>query len=218
MVDSVQSVVDSGADQIIICDGGSDDETISMAMSAGATAVVHCPPGRGVQLAAGLPACDGDFVMVLHADNALPKLAITTLQNEAQRRDPATLWGGFEQRITADDKIYRMIERGNAARVRFRGMVFGDQAMFFNRQMLIDEGGIPPVSLMEDVLISRRLRKRQWPALLPGPVKVSDRRWQNRGVIRQTMLNWRLQIQHKFGADEDLLCRHYQNNPPRNKH
>jgi hypothetical protein len=62
---------------------------------------------------------------------------------------------------------------------------------------------------MEDVRLSQKLRVRSKPVLLEGPVMVDHRRWQQRGVIRQTILNWKIQWAHYRGVSEQELARWY---------
>ena len=198
---AVRSAADAGAEQIVVCDGGSSDQTIAIAERSGADHVVTSSPGRGVQLAAGLESADQRWICILHADNRLHRSAFCELID----CDDDDVWGGMRQQIDAPERVYRWIERGNAARVRFRGMVLGDQAMFFSRSMIDRVGGIPAVGLLEDVWISRAMRRVRWPVLLSGPVTVDARRWRRRGVVRQTVLNWRIQVADKVGVGEERL-------------
>ena len=84
-------------------------------------------------------------------------------------RNTQTRLGGFRQKISDERRLYRWLESGNAARIRYRAMPFGDQAMFFARSVYEEVGGVEAVPLMEDVKLSRALRRRSWPLLLKGP-------------------------------------------------
>jgi rSAM/selenodomain-associated transferase 2 len=192
--------------EVIVVEGGSDDGTDEVARQAGAT-VIRAPRGRGTQLSAGVEASTGEVLVVLHADNRLgpgvgPSLA-------AALRDERTVWGAFRQRIEAQGIAYRAIERGNAWRVSLLGLPYGDQAMFFRRRALDKSGGVPPIPLMEDVVLSQRMRKLARPVLLPGPVFVSPRRWQRRGALRQTAANWVLLAKFLAGVPAERLAADY---------
>jgi hypothetical protein len=92
---------------------------------------------------------------------------------------------------------------------RFR-LPYGDQGIFVRRSTFLAAGGFPHVRLMEDVLLMRRLARHGRPAILPGPIRVSARRWETRGVARQTARNWILLTAHALGASPDRLATFYQ--------
>jgi rSAM/selenodomain-associated transferase 2 len=205
-LDSVWSLVDV---EIIVSDGGSEDDTVRIArrFSGGGmrkVIVVEGPRGRGRQLAAGAAVARGEILVFLHADNQLSTNFVEQLE-----RAGWPPWGAFRQRIDEPRWRYRLLEWGNALRVRLMGRVFGDQAMFVRRDLYEQVGGFARVSLMEDVMISRQLRAVRWPRLLAGPVVVSARRWQRRGVLRQTWLNWRIQFAFLCGTTPDELSKRY---------
>ncbi|MDA8746307.1 TIGR04283 family arsenosugar biosynthesis glycosyltransferase [Rubripirellula amarantea] len=201
---AVESAKQAGAGEVIVSDGGSSDATLEIARVAGVDKLVRSFPGRGTQLASGLRVADRDVVLLLHADN---RLGLDALNQICQCGD--FLWGAFEQRIDSSRAIYRWVERGNNARVRYRSVAFGDQAIFANRSLLKKYGGIAEVPLMEDVELSTRLRKIDKPRLLPGPVTISDRRWRQNGVVRQTLHNWSLQVRFALGASPETLAKSY---------
>ena len=206
--DCVKSALVAGAGQVIVSDGGSSDETLAIAASAGATETIRSLPGRGIQLNAGGVFARGEFVVFLHADNHLDSDSLKQICHAVESK-PTLLWGAMRQRIDSEQKIYRLLEYGNALRVQWRGLPFGDQAIFVRRSEYKRVGGFPEVQLMEDVELAQKLRKIQWPVLIPGHVIVSPRRWQTKGVLRQTMRNQFLQIAHALGVSPDRLARFY---------
>ena len=88
-------------------------------------------------------------------------------------------------------------------------MPFGDQAMFMTRESYDLAGGFQPLPLMEDVVLSRALRRKSWPVLIDRPVFVDARRWQRRGPFHQTVRNWGIQLAHRFGVSENRLVKWY---------
>ena len=130
-------------------------------------------------------------------------------QIECSLSDPQVGCGAFKQSIEANGWIYRLLEDGNAWRAEYRGLPYGDQGIFVRRGLFDVVGGFPEVSLMEDVFLMRRLRRRSWPVLLPG-LFGDARRWQRRGVVRQTLLNWSLLAAARLGVHPDRLARFYE--------
>ena len=192
--------------EVIVVDGGSTDQTAALAEAAGAC-VLSSRPGRAIQQNLGARHATGDVILFLHADTWLPPEG--PRQIERALAGAAIGCGAFRQRIEAEGFIYRLLERGNAWRVNRRGMAYGDQGIFVRRELFEELGGFPEVRLLEDVLLLKRLRRRAWPVLLPGPLHVSARRWQRQGVVRQTARNWLLLGAAWCGVSPDRLARFY---------
>lgn len=197
---------EAGFDEIIVSDGGSDDETPKLAARCGAS-VVHGARGRALQQNLGAQHATGDVLLFLHADNFLSPEAGSQVRECLQNAN--VLGGAFEQRIEATGPLYRLLEYGNSARVRWSGLAYGDQAIFMRRDTFEQLGRFPEVGLMEDLLLMRAFYKLSRPQLLPGPVYVHPRRWQKRGIVRQTLQNWSLVIAEKLGASPDRLAKFY---------
>lgn len=203
---AVNSAMAAGFDEVIVADGGSEDGTPLLASQCGAS-VVHGARGRAVQQNLGAQHATGSVLLFLHADNWLDSTAGQQVRNCLG--DPNALGGAFEQQIEADGFLFRLLARGNAARVRWRSMAYGDQAIFMRRETFDQLGGFPVVKLMEDLLLMRAFRRLGKAILLPGPVYVHPRRWQKRGVVRQTLCNWSLILGEKLGMSPDRLAKFY---------
>jgi len=94
-------------------------------------------------------------------------------------------------------------------RSRLTGIATGDQAIFVRRAAFEALGGYAPIPLMEDVELSRRLRRLGAPACLRARVETSGRRWESRGVLRTVALMWRLRLAYWMGADPARLAERY---------
>jgi hypothetical protein len=125
------------------------------------------------------------------------------------RRRPNVIAGCFSMRIDAEGVLYRAIDGCATARVRWTGIVYGDQGLFVRRADFVRLGGFPAVRFMEDVLISRRLRREGRVIVLPERIVVSPRRWQRVGIVRQTLRNWTLTGLALAGVSPDRLASHY---------
>ena len=95
-------------------------------------------------------------------------------------------------------------------RSRLTGIATGDQAIFVRRATFIADGGYAPISLMEDIELSGRLKRRHGaPLCLRDRVTVSDRRWRTRGILSTVALMWRLRFAYLCGTDPALLALRY---------
>ena len=94
-------------------------------------------------------------------------------------------------------------------RSRATGIATGDQAMFITREAFAEVGGFPEIALMEDVAISRRLKRISPPLCLRARVTTSGRRWDEQGLLATIWLMWRLRFSYWLGADPALLAQRY---------
>ena len=197
----------AGADEVIVVDGGSDDQTIDQAASA--DLILQSARGRAQQQNAGAARANGNVLVFVHADSTLESNAIHVLRNEMEE-DSQLVTGCFQQRIAADGRRFRLIERGNNWRARTLRWAYGDQGIFARRDVFENVGGFPQIKLMEDLYLMKRLKRQ------PGNFKVvnatistSARRWQQKGIVRQTLKNWLLITLAHAGISPNVLARYY---------
>ena len=193
-------------DEIIVVDGGSDDGTEVIAAAQDCT-VIQSQRGRGQQLNAGAAMATGDTLLFLHADTWLEPEGREQILGIAEQR--ADFYGGFRQTIQAPERIYRWIERGNAARATGQRLIYGDQGLFLSRSLFQIVGPLPNIELMEDFEYSRRLGKTGPPVLLDGPLHVDARRWQNSGPLKLTARNWLFAMAYRCGVSPSRLAAIY---------
>ncbi|MEE2826405.1 MAG: TIGR04283 family arsenosugar biosynthesis glycosyltransferase [Planctomycetota bacterium] len=195
----------AGMHQVIVVDGGSTDGTEEIARQQKCE-WLHSEPGRAVQQNAGAAFADGDLLLFLHVDTVLPVDAADQLRQAVKAPRG---FGGFRQTIGHPGRLFRWIEAGNAWRIQRCGMVYGDQGLFLTRATWQELGPFPEEPLMEDYILSRRLRKRLRPILLPGPLQVDPRRWMRHGVIRQTVRNRLIATAYLAGVSPTRLAAYY---------
>jgi rSAM/selenodomain-associated transferase 2 len=207
IVGAIESASSAGADEIVVVDGGSNDETQAFVQARQDVIWLSSTPGRARQQNLGAQRASGDVLLFLHADCRLAGDSIAQIRQACV--SDAIHWGAFQQRIDAEGFAYRVLERGNAWRVRTRGIAYGDQGLWIRRTLFEQEGGFADVPLLEDLLLAKSLRKLAWPMLLRGPLHVSARRWQRYGVVRQTIRNWGILTSHALGASPTELAKRY---------
>lgn len=188
--------------EIIVVDGGSQDATRQVAGQLGCR-VLQSDRGRGQQLAAGSAIATGDVIWMVHADTTIPPEAGAALLRCL--RDPLVVGGGFWKRFRNPLLIMRGARLRCWLRLWWNGRILGDQAFFVRREALAAAGGIPLQPLMEDVELSRRLRRVGRLALAGAAVTTSERRFVQHGVWRTYQLMWQVSRAYRRGvAPEDL--------------
>jgi rSAM/selenodomain-associated transferase 2 len=195
--------------ELIVVDGGSDDGTRALC-SAGAHAadvVLTATRGRAQQMNAGARAASGTVLLFLHADTVLPDAAAALIaQALASGRHG---WGRFDVAIAGHSRLLPLIAALMNLRSRLTGIATGDQAIFVRRDRFDAVGGYPEQPLMEDIELSRRLRRLGAPACLRAEAITSGRRWEQRGVWRTIFLMWRLRLLYWLGVPAERLAAAY---------
>jgi rSAM/selenodomain-associated transferase 2 len=190
--------------EILVADGGSTDATCAIAVVA--DRLLQGVRGRAAQMNLGAAHATGDVLLFLHADCRLEPGALQAAERCLRRGAAA---GCFRMRVEAAGAVYRMIDFCATARVRLTGLIYGDQGLFVRRDLFERIGGFPPLQLMEDVFISKTLRRHGRIVVAPQRIVVSARRWRKTGVVRQTLCNWTLTALAAGGVPPDRLAVFY---------
>ena len=207
-LEALQSLRRRGA-EVIVVDGGSRDETLAIAQPL-ADAAFATPRGRAAQMNAGAARARGQILLFLHADCLLPEAADGLIIDGLNRSRKS--WGRFDVRIDSRHPLLRVVEALMNLRSRATGIATGDQGLFVTRSLFEAVGGFPEIALMEDIALSRRLKRYGAPLNLRHRITTSGRRWKKHGVLRTLFLMWRLRLAYWLGADPDKLALRYEDN------
>jgi rSAM/selenodomain-associated transferase 2 len=188
---------------IMIADGGSTDDTLAAAASAGVRTVV-APPGRAAQMNAGARAVAGRWLLFLHADSRLPPQARRALLT-AVVDEPELEAAVFGFAIDLPPGWKRFIELGQALRQALYGLPYGDQGLLVRRELFETVGGFPDVPLLEDVATLRALRRRARVRTLPGAILTSGRRYRRDGVLRTWLRHTAIILLYYLGVPPHRL-------------
>ena len=193
--------------EIVVVDGGSSDDTVTIAASL-ADKVIHSHRGRAKQMNRGAQQARGTTLLFLHADTSLPN-PVENILNAITEQS----WGRFNVQLNHPHWMYIIIATMMNLRSCITGIATGDQAMFVKRELFERLGGFADIPLMEDVELSRRLRKQSKPACLRERVMVSPRYWQKHGIISSMIKMWWLRGAYFLGVSPHRLIKIYYRNP-----
>lgn len=195
--------------EVIVVDGGSRDDSVAIALAAGAR-VLTSTPGRSCQLNAGADAATGDVLWFLHADTQLPDDAVAHL--EAALSDPDVVAGAFHTRTVNDgppswvEPLLRLAD----LRASYTSLPYGDQALFVRRSAFEAVGRFPCQELFEDLELSRRLWGVGRVRVVPASVRVSGRRFVAT-PFRTTVIMHTFPLLYRLGVAPGVLATWYAN-------
>jgi rSAM/selenodomain-associated transferase 2 len=196
----------SAGHELILVDGGSRDQQSIAKAAPLVDSVLHTAAGRARQMNHGAEQASGDVYWFLHADSHITD----GMGDEIIAAiDTQSGWGRFDVRLTGSHPLFRIIEKMMNWRSRVSAIATGDQGIFIQRELYHQVGGFPQQPLMEDIEISRRLKRVASPVCLPGPLVTSSRRWETDGILRTILLMWMLRFAYWVGIKPDYLARLY---------
>lgn len=191
--------------ELIVVDGGSCDSTVTIA-EAMADHVLSSARGRATQMNLGARRASGDLLLFLHADTLLPANCSALLHAVLPQQNH---WGYFNVVISGGSFWLPIIAKMINWRSKLSGIATGDQAIFVCRQLFYAVDGYPEQPLMEDIELSRRLRRFAAPTPLRPKVIISGRRWDSNGAWPTIFLMWKLRWQYSRGISVERLAKEY---------
>ncbi len=193
--------------EVVVVDGGSRDKTAAVVARAPGARLLASARGRALQMNRGARATGGDTLLFLHADTRLPAGAAGAI--EGALAEPGVVGGRFDVRFDNAGALFRVIAWSMNARSRASGICTGDQAIFVRRADFEAIGGYPEIPLMEDIELSRALKRRGRVRALRLRVTTSARKWEREGPLRTIGLMWALRFLHFCGVAPARLHRWY---------
>jgi len=192
--------------EIIVVDGGSSDDTMSIASTL-ADKILSADKGRAHQMNAGAEKAAGEVLLFLHADAQLPDNATPLIEQYVRPKQ----WGRFNVRLNSPHWLLKMNGWLMNYRSCLTGIVTGDQGLFVHRTMFEEIGGFPDIPLMEDIAISKKLKQYNRPICLKSRITVDTRYWEQHGIWRSIFRMWKIRLAYFLGIPaEHLVNKYYQ--------
>ena len=196
----------SQAGELIFVDGGSTDRTVSLAKKLGR--VITAPKNRGAQMNRGAKEAKHKILLFLHADAFIHFENLQHIVNAIKNKK--YIGGCFKQVLDDPAILYRWIAWTGNIRAKVSKVFYGDQAIFVRKDIFQQLGGFPEVKIGEDVLFTRKLRRKGRVGVLPFTVNCSTRRWKRQGVWQTFLLNLRINTALVWNQNLDQLANTYQ--------
>ena len=192
--------------ELVFVDGNSSDNTAAVLVQHGFFVINNSNANRGAQLYSGAEQASHENLLFHHFDSRLPKNFLNLITQALQSR----AWGRFDVRLDSPDWRLRLVETAMNTRSRWTGVATGDQAMFMHKSALLAcAGELQRYPVMEDIYLSKQLKKVSLPACLRARVLSSARYWHHNGVVRSTLKMWALRLLYFFGMRPQTLYRLY---------
>ena len=201
-------LANSGA-EIVVADASKDDSCAAIANTAGAKLVRCAVRGRGQQLNAGAAVASGEILVFNHCDTQLLPQHLQAIREVVTANDPAVLAGAFYKDLAHHYPKFAWAESFVKWWSGEHSIIYGDQTMWFRREHFLKLGGFPDIPIMEDIVMSDKMREAGGVALLEPPLRTSMRRFKQRGSLRTRVENFLVILLFRCGLSPARIYRWY---------
>jgi rSAM/selenodomain-associated transferase 2 len=191
--------------EIIVADGGSSDGTLDIVSKYPHIRSVNSAQGKGRQMNEGASEAKGDIFIFLHSDTSLPSNALRHVEDIMS--DRSVTGGSFC--LSFDMNRFFLKFYSIFTRINHTLFTYGDQCLFVRSHIFKEMGGFRDIPIMEDVEIQTRLRRIGKFLKIRTPVVTSARRYMEKGIIWQQVLNTVLVMLYHMGVSPSFLKRYY---------
>ena len=191
--------------EIIVVDGGSNDETVAESIAEGASVICGRKKGRACQMNEGAGNATGEILYFVHADS-IPPVGFSDLIFNAVK--DGSVSGCFRLCFDFDHWFLK----ANAWFTRFDVNLFrfGDQSLFVRKDAFHAEAGFREDHVvMEDQEIVTRLRRRGAFRIIPAEIITSSRKYVANGVYKMQAIFFLIFFMYRLGYPQEALVRTY---------
>lgn len=203
---SIAEVSRHSPHEIIIADGGSEDNTLDIAEKFGLP-VVACPPGRALQMNTGAQSATGDVLFFLHADSRVDETSYQKMVAVMEQENK--VGGAFSLAIESEKPALKIISAFATLRSKHLNLVYGDQAIFVRTSVFREIGGFSSLPICEDLDFYRRLMAKGPTVILKEKTFTSARRWITEGIVFTSVRNSVITTLFLLGFPPRILSKWY---------
>tara|TARA_B100000945_G_scaffold32205_1_gene21986 strand:- start:1297 stop:1971 length:675 start_codon:yes stop_codon:yes gene_type:complete len=186
--------------EIILVDGKSSDQTINKARGLVDKCLITSPD-RSNQLMMGASVANGSVLVFLHADTILSYKNISDILS----KNDNFKWGFFNLSFDIMSNRYKWLSYMINLRSRIFNICTGDQCMVISKYIFDEIGGYPNIRLMEDLRISKNLKKVHQPHIFKTSIETSSRRWRTHGFLLTILKMHFLRFLYYLGIETKTL-------------
>ncbi len=194
--------------------GPNTDGTYQDLLKRGQKVIKTNSNSRAERINVGINETHNPLILLNHPRSFLSEAAITQLST--RNWGTGKHWGGFTHQFYQSDHPALNFTSFYSNKVRFdlSGIVYLDHCIFLTRNLLNpdDPEPVPNVDIFEDTLFSQKLLKQSKPVRLTEKSSTSAVRFTTNGIFRQSILNQKLKLKHKFGISEESMNKDYEKN------
>ena len=189
--------------EIIVSDGQSTDDTVSVASNVGVKVVVSSKKGRAAQSNYGASMAKSEVLYFLHADS-IPPIGFTKFISDAIHEN--SISGCF--RLAFDYQHWFLQANSWFTRFDVNAVRFGDQSLFVTKNVFEKCGGFDEnLLMMEDQEIIHRIKKQGKFVVMNGAVITSARKYIDNGIYRMQFIFFRIWLLYYLGYSQDYLLK-----------
>ncbi len=191
--------------EIIVCDGGSTDNTAQIVKDLNITFINSPKKGRANQLNTGALNAKGDILYFVHADTMPPEAYFQNIINAVNEGFEI---GCFRYKFNSSKSILKV----NAYFTRFNRLMCrgGDQSLFITRQLFDTLNGYNEnLKVMEDYDIIIRAKKIKSFKIIPNNMLVSARKYDYNSYLKVNLANFLVFMMFYAGVNQDVMIRFY---------